>query len=127
MTSFDLPDNDSNIPNREELLQMAIRAAKAGNREGARVMLRKVLSEDRRNERAMLWMAKIATNKTERRQWLNRILVVNPNQQSAKDALRRMDYKSSARDNRVLIVFGVVALVMIVVAIVIVLGLASGR
>ena len=49
--------SESAQPNREQLLQMAVTTAKAGNRDGARVMLRQVLSEDRRNERAMLWMA----------------------------------------------------------------------
>ena len=42
-------------PNREQLLQMAINSAKSGNRDGARMMLRQVLSEDKRNERAMMW------------------------------------------------------------------------
>lgn len=102
---------------------MAIRAAKEGNKESARVMFRQVLSEDRRNERAMMWMAKLATTKTERRQWLNRVLVVNPNQTAAKEALRRMNYKSSARDNRILFIYGIVAVIMIVAVVLVFLAL----
>lgn len=116
MDSFDR-QRASNSPNREELLQLAIRAAQAGNKESARVMFLQVLSEDRDNERALMWMAKLATSRTERRQWLERVLQVNPLQQSAKDALRRMDYKSSARDNRVLLFYGVIAVLLIVIGV----------
>ncbi len=123
MKSTESPEITSNVPNREELLQMAIRAAKAGNREGARVMFRKILGEDRRNERAMMWMAKLAATKAERRQWLQRAVTVNPDNQSARDSLRKMAYSSKAKDNRVLIVFGVVAGVLIVLAVLIVLVL----
>jgi hypothetical protein len=98
---------------------MAIQAAKAGNKEGARVMFRQVLNEDRRNERALMWLAKIAPNTTERRRWLQHVLTIDPNNQAAKTALKQMDYKTSARDNRVLIIFGVVALVLVALAVVI--------
>jgi hypothetical protein len=119
--------NESNVPNREELLNMAIRAAKDGNREGARVMLRKVLSEDRRNERAMMWMAKLAGNRNERQQWLARVLSINPNNQAARDSLRKMNYKTNARDNKVLLVFGVVAGVLMILGVVILLVATSAR
>ncbi len=71
-------DSGSFQPNREELLQMGIRAAKAGNRQGASTLFEQVLSQDKRNERAMMWMAKIADNKAERKKWLERVLLVNP-------------------------------------------------
>lgn len=118
----------ANQPNREELLQLAIRTAKSGNKEGARVMLRQVLSEDRYNERAMMWMAKIASTKSERRQWLERALEVNPNNDQAKAALKKMVYKSSARENRTLLIYGMVAGVLIVLLVVafIALSLTSG-
>jgi thioredoxin-like negative regulator of GroEL len=116
-----------NSPNREELLQLAIGAAQAGNRESARVMFRQVLSEDPYNERALMWMAKLATTKAERRQWLTRVLQVNPLQQSAKDALRRMDYKRSARDNRVLFIYGFIAVLLVIAAVATVVVVLSGR
>jgi hypothetical protein len=123
MKSVDTPDRSSHIPNREELLQMAIGAAKAGNRESARVMFRKVLSDDRRNERAMIWMAKLAPTKAERRQWLQRVLAVNPDNDTAKETLRKMVYANKAKDNRVLIIFGVIAGVLVVFGILFVLVL----
>ncbi len=107
-----------NQPNREELLQLAIRSAKSGNKEGARVMLRQVLSEDRYNERAIMWMAKIANTQGERRQWLQRALEVNPNNAQAKAALKKIAYKSSARENRTLLIYGMIAGVLIVLLVV---------
>jgi Tfp pilus assembly protein PilF len=113
------PSLSAKQPNREELLQMAIRTAKAGNKEGARVMLRQVLSEDKRNERAMLWMAKTAPSRSERQQWLERVLQINPDNDQARAALKRMAYRRSARDNRTLLIFGMVAGVLIVLALVV--------
>lgn len=105
----------SDIPNREELLQMAIRAAQNGNKQGARVMLRRILAEDKRNERAMMWMAKIANNDDERRKWLDRILKVNPNNETARQTLDKMNYKEAAERNRTLLRIGVVAWVVFVI------------
>jgi thioredoxin-like negative regulator of GroEL len=101
-------------PNREELLQMAIRAARNGQTQGARVMLRKILAEDKRNERALLWMAKLTTDPQKRRQWLDRVLVVNPDNTSAKQAIARMEYETAAERNRTLLKIGVGAWVTFV-------------
>ncbi|MCC6801618.1 MAG: hypothetical protein IT319_01940 [Anaerolineae bacterium] len=125
MSSFDFRESDSQAPNREELLQLAINAARAGNYKPARLMFEQVLKQDKNNERALMWLAKIAESKAERREWLTRVLNVNPNNDVARDALKRMAYKRSARDNRVLLTFGVLAGVLIVLAVVIVLALAS--
>lgn len=116
----------SNQPNREELLNMAIRSARDGNTESARVMLRRVLSEDRRNERAMLWMAQIATTQAERRKWLERVLEVNPDNAKARSTLNRMTYKRTSRENRTLLIFGMVAGVLVVLLVVVLLAVASG-
>lgn len=124
MTSF--PNGESQAPNREELLQMAINAARAGNKKPARLMFEQVLKQDKNNERAMMWMAKIADTKAERREWLQRVVSVNPNNDQARDALKSMAYKKSAKDNRVLLIFGVVAAVLIILAVVIVIAIASG-
>ncbi len=125
MTSFDFSDEDTQSPNREELLHLAIQAARAGNKKPARLMFEQVLKQDINNERAMMWLAKLADSKTERREWLQRVLNVNPNNEPARDALSKMAYKRSARDNRTLLTFGVLAGVLIVLSIVIVLALVS--
>lgn len=117
-------DEGSLQPNREELLQMGIRAAKAGNKEGARMAFDQILAQDKRNERAMMWMAKLADTKPERKKWLERVLAVNPDNEGARDNLQKMAYTRSARENRVLLVFGVVAGVLVVLAIVLIVSLS---
>jgi hypothetical protein len=116
-------DNEGVQPNREELLQMGIRAAKAGNRDAARITFQQILSQDKRNERAMMWLAKIAESPAERKKWLSRVLAVNPENESARRALQKIAYKRSAKENRTLLIFGLVAGVMIVLGVVVVLVL----
>ena len=110
-------------PNREELLQMAIRTAKQGNAEAARNMFGRILTEDKRNERALMWMAKLSDSKAERRQWLEKVIDINPTNEIARDALRKMEYKSTASDIRTLLIFGMLAGIMIVLAVVLILAL----
>lgn len=110
-------------PNREELLQLGIRAAKAGNTDAARITFQQILDQDKRNERAMMWMAKIAPNKAERKKWLTRALTVNPDNEAARKQLHKMKHTEAAKQNRVLLIFGVVAGVMIVLGIVMVVWL----
>lgn len=125
MTSFDFDDKGLS-PNREQLLQMAITTAKQGNRNAAKLMFRRVLSEDKNNERAMMWMAKFADTKEERRVWLQRVLQVNPNNDIARETLERLKYRRTARDNRVLLIFGVLAAVLIILGIIVLLALQTG-
>ncbi len=127
MASSGIPSSESQAPNREELLQLAINTARNNNFRPARLMFEQVLKQDKDNERAMMWLAKIAENKAERREWLKRVLNVNPNNEAAREALRKMAYRRSAKDNRVLLIFGVLAAVLIVLAIVVVLALASAH
>jgi len=107
--------------NNEELLQMAIKTAKSGNKDSARVMLRQVHQRDRSNETAMLWLAKVARTREERESWLNRILEQNPDNETAKKALEKMAYKQAARDNRTIVMFGAVAAVMLIIVLAIIL------
>ncbi|MEP7290192.1 MAG: hypothetical protein ABI835_00360 [Chloroflexota bacterium] len=125
MSSSEFPNGESQAPNREELLQMAINAARGGNKRPARLMFEQVLKQDKNNERAMMWLAKIADSKAERREWLKRVVSVNPNNEQARNALKTISYRRSAKDNRVLLTYGVLAAVLIILAIVIVLAIAS--
>ncbi|MBI1279550.1 MAG: hypothetical protein GC179_15595 [Anaerolineaceae bacterium] len=120
-------DAGSPQPNREELLQMGIRAAKDGNNDGARIFFEQVLSQDKRNERATIWMAKIATDKVERKKWLEKTLEINPDNVQARDALKKMAYVRSATENRTLLMFGMVVGVLIVLALVVVVGIILTR
>ena len=125
--SSEFSNGDSQTPNREELLQLAINTARGGNKRPARLMFEQVLKEDKNNERAMMWLAKLADSKAERKEWLERVLRVNPNNEQARDALKNIAYKKSAKDNRVLVIFGVIAVVLIVLAVVVVFALSSPR
>jgi Tfp pilus assembly protein PilF len=120
--------NDPNLatlsPNREDLLQLAISAARRGDKESARMMFNQILAEDATNERALMWMAKLADTREETALWLNRALAVNPTNQVALDALAKMKNKSSARDNRLLVLFGVVVGVLVVLLLIVLLVLA---
>ena len=110
----------------EELLQLAIRAVKSGQKEGARVMLRQLYSRDKRNETVMIWLAKVSRNQTERTKWLKQILEINPENETAQRTLAKMKYKQEAEENRTLLIFGSIAAVMVILALfVIVIAFAS--
>jgi tetratricopeptide (TPR) repeat protein len=122
-----MASNKANVsapaPNREDLLQLAIAAARRGDKDSARMMFNQILTDDKNNERALMWMAKLADNRDEMVVWLNRALAVNPNNQVAKDALAKMKTKSSARDNRVLVLFGMVAGVLFILLLIVLIVL----
>ena len=111
---------DDRVDN-EELLQMAINAVKRRQRDGARMMLRQLLARDKRNESAMLWLAKIARNSTERAKWLERVVAVNAENETAQKALERMRYQQAAVENRMLLVFGSASVVMLILTIFIII------
>ncbi|MCA9902602.1 MAG: hypothetical protein KC547_01995 [Anaerolineae bacterium] len=111
-------DDSDNMPNREELLQMAIEAARAGQKDGARVIFRQILEQDKRNQRAMMWMAKLADSKEERIRWLEMVVSTNPDNITARKELNRIRYTRAARENRTLVIFGVIAVVLILVFII---------
>lgn len=109
-----MSSDQPNQANNEELMQMAIEAARNGQKDGARMMFRQLYSRNRRNETAMLWLAKLATTEAERKQWLARILEVNPDNVAARRALDKMKYSKQASDNSTLIIFGGIAIAMLV-------------
>jgi hypothetical protein len=111
---------ESNTPNLEELLQLGIRTAKSGNKEGARVMFQKVLDVDKRNERAWLWMASIAESEVERRRYLETVLKINPNNDKASKYLSSLDKAVVSSDSasvmlglRILLIVGLILAVVV--------------
>jgi len=113
MSARNFGDSD-NSPNREELLQMAIEAARAGQKDGARVIFRQILEQDKRNQRAMMWMAKLSESKAERVHWLEMVVNAYPENANARKELNRIQYRRAARENRTLVIFGIIAVVLIV-------------
>lgn len=111
----------------EELLQLAIKAAKEGQKDGAKMMFRQIYSRDKRNETALMWLAKLATSKKEREEWLTKALELNPTNEIAKKALEKMAYRDSANQNKTLILFGGIAAFMIITVIFVVIIIATAR
>jgi hypothetical protein len=105
----------SSATNNEQLLQLAISAAKKGNKEGARVMFKQVYDRDKRSERALYGMAQVAKNARERRQWVDRLLKVNPGHEGGLAMMKKLQYQSAAGENRTLLIGGVIVLVLIIV------------
>ena len=112
--------NKENQPNREELFQMAENTARRGQNEPARMMFRQVLEQDKRDERAMLWMARLAKSKRERKQWLERVLMVDPENELAQKQLKKMEHRQAAKENRTLVLYGTLAGVLFIIAIIVV-------
>jgi predicted nucleic acid-binding Zn ribbon protein len=125
--AFDFDGGRRQTPNREDLLRMGIAAAKRGDIISARTIFEQILSEDGGNERAMMWLAKLADTKAERQLWLNRVLAVNPNNQAAQEALRKMSYSRAARENRTLLIFGAAAFILFMLVLVIVVIILTTR
>lgn len=110
----------TNTTNNEQLLHMAIETARSGQHEGAKVMFLQVWEANKRNEEAMLWLAKLAKDKSERRKWLERVVAVNPDNTTAKKALAKMARSKAANENQMLLLFGAATVIMIVVLVAIV-------
>src|SRR3990172_12487577 len=74
----------------EQLLREAISSIKSGNKTVGRQLLIRVLEEDDKNESAWLWLTQCVTTPNEKRECFERVLEINPNNQHAKDGLKRM-------------------------------------
>ncbi|MDX2139233.1 MAG: hypothetical protein SF123_14185 [Chloroflexota bacterium] len=77
-------------PQPQDRLKQAISAAQRGDKTAARRLLQQVLSEDKNNEIAWMWMASVVDTVDERRVCLQRALKINPNNARAQEALRRL-------------------------------------
>ncbi|MCL4252424.1 MAG: hypothetical protein KJ043_01430 [Anaerolineae bacterium] len=115
----------NNQTSNEDLLQLAVKAAKEGQKEGARVMFRQLHARDKRNETAIMWLAKLAPSQKERVSWLQKALDLNPTNEVAKKALEKLDYAEKSNQNKILLLFGGVAVLMIITVLVVVVILAT--
>jgi len=78
------------------LINEAIEAYRAGNRNEAVRLLREVLQQDPRNEQAWLYMGAAIEDPEKRRQAFQRVLQINPDNEKAKAALERLDAAASS-------------------------------
>lgn len=72
-------------------LQAGIAAARRGDRLSARRTLESVIRDEPRNEQAWLWLATVAETRAERRESLEHVLKINPQNPRAKEALAQME------------------------------------
>lgn len=72
-------------------LQDGIAAARRGDRNTARRLLQDVIDVDPDNELAWIWMASCVTTLSERRNCLERVLEINPNNPRARQALEALN------------------------------------
>lgn len=107
--------SNADNPNLENLLQMGITAAKQGNREAARVLFKQVLDDDKKNDRAWVWMASVAEDPLKRQQYLETALRINPSNKAAQKAIKKMTHKRTSKEQRTL-ALGVIFVLAILVA-----------
>ncbi|GAB4573099.1 MAG: hypothetical protein Kow0077_14430 [Anaerolineae bacterium] len=77
-------------PELQALLQRGIELARTGKRDEARLLFEQVIQGDQYNEQAWLWMAAVARSTAERREALEIVLEINPDNQQAREALNRL-------------------------------------
>lgn len=112
----------SEKPNKEQLYRMAVEALKNGQKQPARMMFQQILQIDKRNTRAMMWMAKIAPSLPERAKWLKRVLKIEPKNNEAKKALSKIENRDTAKRNKLYfrvgaVVYGVAVFLISIVSV----------
>jgi hypothetical protein len=70
----------------DELTRQGIAALKAGNHDQARDLLKQVVDQDPHHQVALLWLTAVVTDNTEKRQYLERVVAINPDNDLGKRA-----------------------------------------
>jgi hypothetical protein len=73
-----------------DTLEAGITAAREGNRGEARELLQQALQADPRSEQGWLWMSAVVETGEERRICLERVLTINPKNQTAQAGLEKL-------------------------------------
>lgn len=74
----------------DQLLKIAIQAAKAGEREKAHQILMKIVEQDEKNETAWLWLSGTVKTREDRQICLENVLAINPHNEIAKKGLKKL-------------------------------------
>lgn len=124
MVDTESPNVNGNVskPNLEQLMQLGIQTARAGHRQNARMIFQQVLDQDKENERAWLWMAAVAETPMERLRYLNTVLHINPNNQTALQQLEMMKQKKESSNSKV-IRYGFIGISIVIVLLACVIAL----
>jgi hypothetical protein len=91
-TAPDWPGQSPQPPPEQgpELVQEAIAAIQAGDKQTGRQKLIRVVRSDPRSETAWLWLAETVDDPDKKRECLERVLSINPDNQHARQALSRL-------------------------------------
>ena len=113
-------------PNNEELYTMALNAAKNKQFRPARMMLQQLISQDGKHTRAMMLMARLS-NKNQRRDWLEKVLTIDPNHDEASEQLEKLDLGDTAKRNVFMLKVGlsVGAVLVLLIALLAIISAAS--
>jgi hypothetical protein len=76
-------------------LQQAIAAIKAGNKETGKQLLFETLKAEPHNEDAWLWMTRVVGSNNDRVKCLQRVLEINPNNETAKRGLAQLQQRQA--------------------------------
>jgi hypothetical protein len=76
-------------------LGRAIDAIRSGDTETGKRLLSEVIRNDPRNEAAWLWMSSVVDTDEQRRACLERVLVINPQNQTARRGLEALAQKQA--------------------------------
>jgi hypothetical protein len=71
-------------------LNLAIEAARRGDRQTARKLLQEIVLVDNTHEQAWLWLASVSDSLEDKRKCLRRVLQINPNNTTARDGLAQI-------------------------------------
>lgn len=110
--------SDSQNIDNEQMLQLAIQTYRSGNRENAKMLLRQVHQRDRHNTSALLWLAKISRHPQERMHWLERLLEIDPEHETAQKTIKRIRYRRAAAENKVLLQLGSITAIMLIMTLI---------
>jgi len=83
--------NNTEAKNIDQLLKEGISAAKSGDKATARAKLREVVAADQYSEKGWFWLASVVESEEERRVCLGNVVVINPENRSARETLDRLN------------------------------------
>jgi len=82
----------------DDLLKQGLAACKAGRKEEARNILMQVIEQDKRNEKAWLWLTGVVDTDEERLTCLENVLAINPNNEAAQRGMKALRKSSPGLD-----------------------------
>ncbi|MFO7323742.1 MAG: tetratricopeptide repeat protein [Chloroflexota bacterium] len=74
----------------QALFREGVAEARLGNRKAARELFEKVVALDPKHEKGWLWLASVAGSDEDQKQYLQRVLELNPNNERAQRALEKL-------------------------------------